>query len=709
MRLRVAVFSVLATFLFFHEYLPPLKRVHFISDIEGYHYPLLNYAYKAVREGRLPEWDPSIYSGLGFAGNIQAGLFYPPNWVLFAANSGRTGLRFLSIEALAIAHFWLAFYLAWLWLRGHSGHHLPPLLGAAVFAFSGYAVSEVQHLGVICAFAWFPLGLWGIDEARGQNRLRPLWKLVAASTMCLLAGYPPTWAAMLTAAAVYALVVGGARGLAWCAGALLVSALLSMVQIAPAMESSALKMKEQVYGFGLEGGAFFYLQFFLPNYYNQSRLAGVFGPPAEQYLYLGAPAIVALLWLIGSRRFKLLIAPAALAGAAMMVIKDPGNLVERIANSAPLLLEVLREWNFLPIIPLAAALLTCNGIGDLLERIRPWNAQWTLWAAAALAAAWSLRQLLLWRAEGAGFATDWNTAWEAAVTVLLLIVLFKAPRHLLSFALVLLTAWMEWKVYGTSRRFNSAPGNVDREFAHDMRTGGPDMGGVDPAVYREMRRNPEFRVAIDQGPHGTDMRHYKLSTPQGADPFLPAQYRQAVEAITPFESNRLFRIEFSHTAVLDAFGVRYYIATSQTEVARRLSQHERFRLMEPAKSYFQVFEYLDARPSFRFEAGTANKTSWLPERRAFRVSSKEGGEFHLLEQFYPGWEAYIDGSRVPIERVRGTFQGIRVPPGDHRVDFVYRSKGLRWGALVSITTLGLLLWRLRASRSWREKIRSPEP
>lgn len=699
MRLRVALLSLLATFLFFHEYLPPLKRVHLVADIEGYHYPLLNYAFKAVRQGRLPEWDPSIYCGLGFAGNIQAALFYPPNWLLFAVNAGRTGLRFVTLEALAIAHFWLAFYLAWLWLRGHSGRQLPPLLGAAVFAFSGYAVSEVQHLGVICAYAWFPLGLLGIDEALSRQSRRPLWKLVTASTLCLLAGYPPAWAAFLSAAAVYALAAGGGRGLAYCAGGLAVSGLLSMVQIAPAMEASGLKMREQVYGFGLEGGAFFYLEFLLPNYYNQSRLVGIFGPPTEQYLYLGAPAILALLWLVAARRFRLMAKPAALLLAAMLVIRDPLNVVERIAGLHPLFLEALREWNFLPLIPLAAALATCYGIGDFLERIQPWNARWTLWVAMAVSLIWSLRQWRIWRAEGAGFAEGWNTAWEVAVTVLVLVLLLKAPVRPLRSALILLTAWMEFKVYGTSRRFNSAPGSVDREFARDMRTGGPEMGGVDPAAYLEMRRYPEFRVAIDQGPHGTDMRHYGLSTPQGSDPFLPAQYQEAVQALTQFETNRLFRIDFSNTPALDAFGVRYYIAASQSDTARRLSEHPRFRRLGPAKSYFQIFEYLDARPSFRFDAGSAKKTVWLPERRAFRVTSQAGGEFHLLEQFYPGWEAYRDGARVPIERVRGTFQGIRVPAGDHDVEFRYRSKGLRAGALISLFTLALLIWRLHVSRA----------
>ena len=94
--------------------------MHFYADIEGYHYPLLNYAFKALSKGRLPEWDPSIYCGMSFAGNIQAGLFYPPNWLLFLANAGRDGMRYKSIEILAILHFALALWLAYVWLRARG-------------------------------------------------------------------------------------------------------------------------------------------------------------------------------------------------------------------------------------------------------------------------------------------------------------------------------------------------------------------------------------------------------------------------------------------------------------------------------------------------------------------------------------------------------------------------------------------------------------
>lgn len=111
--LPVAAVSLLLTCLFFLEYLPPFWRVHVPYDLEGFHFPLFDYAFLALREGRFPVWDSSQYCGVSFVGNVQAALFYPPAWLLFAVNFGRERLAYWTLEALVFAHVWLAFLLCY--------------------------------------------------------------------------------------------------------------------------------------------------------------------------------------------------------------------------------------------------------------------------------------------------------------------------------------------------------------------------------------------------------------------------------------------------------------------------------------------------------------------------------------------------------------------------------------------------------------------
>ncbi len=45
----------------------------------------------------------------------------------------------------------------------------------------------------------------------------------------------------------------------------------------------------------------------------------------------------------------------------------------------------------------------------------------------------------------------------------------------------------------------------------------------------------------------------------------------------------------------------------------------------------------------------------------------------FLDAWYPGWKARVDGEETPILRANDAFKAIVVPPGSHRVDFVYHS------------------------------------
>src|SRR5260370_34881550 len=108
-RLRlVAPLSLLFTYLFFFDYLPPSRRVHIPYDLEGFHYPLADYAFQAIRHGRFPEWDPTIYCGLSFVGNVQAALFYPPTWLILVINLGRQALSYQGRQDHVFMHVWLA-------------------------------------------------------------------------------------------------------------------------------------------------------------------------------------------------------------------------------------------------------------------------------------------------------------------------------------------------------------------------------------------------------------------------------------------------------------------------------------------------------------------------------------------------------------------------------------------------------------------------
>lgn len=190
----------------------------------------------------------------------------------------------------------------------------------------------------------------------------------------------------------------------------------------------------------------------------------------------------------------------------------------------------------------------------------------------------------------------------------------------------------------------------------------------------------------DASPHATDLRHFGLTTPQGFDPLLPEQYKKTIEATTPFRTDRLFYLTPAHKPLLDLLAVRYFITKPDGPSRAALARDPDFRLLEPSQTFFLVYEYLKAKPPYRWE-GDLERVAWNPGGREFRVRSAGGGRFLLIEQCFPGWRATVDGRRVEIERWAGAFQAVEVPPGEHRVRFEYRSEALAWGALVSLAAL----------------------
>ncbi len=63
----------------------------------------------------------------------------------------------------------------------------------------------------------------------------------------------------------------------------------------------------------------------------------------------------------------------------------------------------------------------------------------------------------------------------------------------------------------------------------------------------------------------------------------------------------------------------------------------------------------------------------------------------LSEMFYPGWEATLDGQRVPIMLANYLLRAVAVPGGEHQIQLRYRAPAARNGAIISAVTLATLL------------------
>jgi hypothetical protein len=704
----IALVSFLFTFLFFIEYTPLYRKVHIPFDLEAFHYPLADYAFQAVRQGRVPQWDPTIYSGLSFVANPQTALFYPGTWIMFLGSGVRERLSYQTVQFFELAHVWLAFILCFLWLRLHVRHAVAAVLGGGAFAFGGYMMLQLQHLGLIVAYSWVPLALLAVDEWDWKPTWRPPWKLVVASAMAFFAGYPPTWVVFASFVLAYAVARRSGLWALLVAGvALAMSLALAAVQLLPGYEATSFKMPELRYGTGIRMPEF-YLSYFIPNFFDFGFDVPVHTNPGREYLYLGAIVFAALPFALISRRLRIAL-PALFAGlCCLIVVTNPMDVVWNVISRSSLLPQVIRDWYFLAGLSIAIVPITAVGIDHALTRAGRSFPQWFPLAVAACSVAWSARLLMLWVPGGAELPSGWASAIDVGVSIVLAgLALYFAPsskpgvRRVLIAALLLLVG-AEYKAFGTSKRFNANKGPVSMPFAANPF---PEM---DPRVYARMRDDRTYRVMLDIGTvFPQELRHNGLTTPQGFDPYFTTQYKAFLEPVATFRSNWEFDIEPDRDEALRILGVRYFITAEPMPLFPKLVNNPKYRAIGPQDRYFKVFELIDSAPVFGWEnhdgAAMANAVGWEPEHRSIRVRSERGGRFRLSEQLLPGWTAKVDGTTTPIENCHSAFQCVAVPPGEHTVEFHYRSQAFLWGAGVSLATLVGLLILARPMRPWKQR------
>ena len=125
-------------------------------------YAWYTYAARAISQGTLPLWDFSQFSGHSFIGEMQAGLFYPPNLVLFWVLSLLHPESY-TINAPHIIEFFVLLGLigcafASYWMFQEFNLSKPAsLIGATIFAYAGFIFD--RQSGQLCVFnsiIWIP-------------------------------------------------------------------------------------------------------------------------------------------------------------------------------------------------------------------------------------------------------------------------------------------------------------------------------------------------------------------------------------------------------------------------------------------------------------------------------------------------------------------------------------------------------------------------
>ena len=96
--------------------------------------------------------------------------------------------------------------------------------------------------------------------------------------------------------------------------------------------------------------------------------------------------------------------------------------------------------------------------------------------------------------------------------------------------------------------------------------------------------------------------------------------------------------------------------------------------------------------------------SYSADEVRLAADSPQGGWLVLSDLYFPGWQARVDGKKVPIFAANYLFRGVYVEPGHHSVDFTYRPISFYAGTVLSLVTLLTLGVRVIRSNKKRHEL-----
>jgi Bacterial membrane protein YfhO len=699
---------------------------------------------EALRDGHLPTWSPWMSAGRPLLAAQQSAPLFPLTWI-GAVFPYWQSLAWIAVLELVLAGWGTVVLGRLLGLRLGAA-----LLGGIAFAFGSYLVNWLMHphANAYVLLPWlFVLG----ELVCRRGRLRDAAGLAAVFGVAWLGGQPES-AALVTLATVawiaYRLLAGReavVRRGALAAGALAAGLALAAVMLLPLKEAldqaSATTRSGPPLPLSAVGSVVF------PDYWGRpDRATEILGPAnfTERTLYIGVlPTLLAVAGLVARRPRGPQLFFALLAAVTLVLALDTGPLPDLVYG-----LPGFDRINLARIIVLASfagAMLAAFGLERLLaatpaERRRMLIAVGVLAALPVVAAivaqpsrlgaiGGAIDQLLARGTPGADGVTLAAVLRWAVIAALAVAVLTRrrwvVPAACLLAALDLL--WMGWGFNPAITKAQAEPAPTRAIAAlRDLTAGGGRVVGIDGLEPNTASR---WQLADARGHEQPSVRR-TLALWYG----LGGSALPSTEAVNPAEPRT--------PKLLDLFGMRAVLLAPGTQapalradpVAHRgpdgVVLEHRTALpaayvaygWRPSRSLGDsvlgvalgdtalarnapVIETADRPPAGAPPPATAARitgrtaTSVTVDVRALRP-----GRLVLLDTFYPGWEATVDGRPATIEAANAAFRAVAVGAGRHEVRFAYKPASVRNGAIVSVAALVLLVSCLllpRAARSWR--------
>lgn len=706
----------------------PLEGDFSGSDLLDLHYPYKCALEQSFEEKFLPLWTPYLDGGYPLFAEGQMGAFYPPNIILSWLFSPIITLNYSILLAILLAQVF-----AYLYARSLKLSEFPSTVAAIIFGFSAFFIVRIKHINIINVAAFLPLGLWCIRKFFSTTQFKFVALLGITIGVQFLAGHPQMtlyclliylWGSLFESFLQFKLNKTLSIGkLTICIiPATILGIGLGAVQILPTFEMTQLSPRP----------AYIFEQIVMYPWHPKNLLTLVspyfFGNPAlgtyrENIRQMG------IFWENAS--YAGILSLVSIFVAIFLVIKQRKKLQPKIYYLilffllSTLLSLLLMSGKYSPVFSLLLKLIPFT---ELFRFPTRFNLLFTL--SVAMLTGLSTEYLIGKLREENRFSSRWPLSL-LRTKILIIFVIFidlfvfgknfvgEMPKDL-------------WQKTPESVEFLKEDESIYRIYS-------TSQYGESPYQTFGWKQNLEPLVAIREAIPPNSNICYQISSISDRGWFeggLPLTRHYQFEK---WLLNEVSQDEFKTGKILGLFNVKYILAFSETQnpefvlkkeidlgesfavslkIYENLQNMPRTFFVPEAKVVPNLNKLLEEMSDFQFHPvrtvileeeppftpptfggalddfkkdNPVEIVSYKPLEVQIKADIKNEGFLVLSDTPYPGWKASVNGKPTEIYTANFLQRAIPLQPGSYEIKFIYDPLFFKIGAIISATSLGILL------------------
>lgn len=733
----------------------PLKNFQ-LFDVVFQIYPWRSFSVETFMNGEFPLWNPYNLLGTPHLANLPTASLYPLNIIFLVIPFLPAWVLYIGLQTILAGTF------MYLFLRSLRLTLLASLFGGTVFAFSSFLMMRYEFGIVGHTFLWVPLALFSIEKWIHKFYFK-WWLLGVFSLLFMfLGGY---FQAMLYGFAVvisylvYKLFLKrqykSKSKYLYIIGFLITPLLLASIALLPFVET--ILNSSRAVGYEATGAIDFLMSpqrlvgFLVPDFFGNPATANFWGEISytEFAIYAGVMPFIFALYSLLENKDKNVIFWAAIFLISLLL------LVNSQLSRLPYELNIPMLSSLLPsrltsTINLSIAMLSAYGFsffhGQLTKKNTSLVRMWYTLAffGVVFASIWffvlnahslfpdasSLDNLIISKRNlilpsmifasailviAAISTTRFRKYYPLGLVVLLLVTSFDLIRQArkynpfvsptLAFAQTESLNILEHQMVPARVMITHQelfPANTNLNYRVSMLDG---YDSVHPSRIEELLSTLNLEEVTTKTVSSGRVT-FNASETSSAINFVSTEYVYTLDRKLEDPSFELIFNE-GRTRLyrnLDAFP-RAYLTKDilvKSEDAEVLA--EVLKLAEEGKAGVVLEEHVEMTDMPLTDDSEAIIIEYEPNKVTIKVNSNTDSILVLNDSFDKGWRVFINGQENSLYKANYALRAVKVPLGDHAVEFIYDPKSFKIGKWVSITTLiflvGTILYaRFRQKRS----------